>query len=119
LRPFIDEVAAAQNVDPVEFRLRLLSKHARGRRVIETVAKMASWGSKPAEGRAHGFAYADIWRTPVAGVAEVSLDRNSGVIRVHRFWNAVNPGIVTNSKPPPSAGSSRICATAPRCRTSI
>jgi isoquinoline 1-oxidoreductase beta subunit len=57
---------------------------------------MANWTGKPAEGRALGFAYADIWRTPVAGVAEVSLDRASGDIRVHRFWNAVNPGIVVN-----------------------
>lgn len=93
---FIDEIARQQNADPVELRLRLLAKHPRGKRIIETVAKMANWGTKPAEGRALGFAYADIWRTPVAGVAEVSLDRNSGVIRVHRFWNAVNPGIVVN-----------------------
>ncbi len=93
---FIDELAREQNVDPVEFRLRLLAKHPRGRHIIETVAKMANWGSKPADGRALGFAYADIWRTPVAGVAEISLDRDSGVIHVHRFWNAVNPGIVIN-----------------------
>jgi isoquinoline 1-oxidoreductase beta subunit len=96
IESFLDEVARAQNVDPVEFRLHLLTKHPRGQRVIETVAKMANWGSKPADGRALGMAYADIWRTPVAGVAEVSIDRTSGTIRVHRFWNAVNPGIVVN-----------------------
>jgi isoquinoline 1-oxidoreductase subunit beta len=93
---FIDDIARATNVDPVEFRLKLLAKHPRGQRVIETVAKMADWGKPAGEGRALGFAYADIWRTPVAGVAEVSLDRASGDIRVHRFWNAVNPGIVVN-----------------------
>lgn len=93
---FIDELARAQDIDPVEFRVKLLAKHPRGRKIIETVAKMANWGSKPAEGRALGFAYADIWRTPVAGAAEISVDRNTGVIRVHRFWNAVNPGIVVN-----------------------
>lgn len=93
---FIDEIARSQNIDPVEFRLRLLAGHPRGQKIIETVAKMANWGSKPADGRALGFAYADIWRTPVAGAAEISVDRNSGVIRVHKFWNAVNPGIVVN-----------------------
>lgn len=93
---FIDDIARAQNVDPVQFRLRLLANYPRGRNVIETVARMANWGTPPAEGRALGLAYADIWRTPVAGVAEVSLDRNSGQVRVHRFWNAVNPGLVVN-----------------------
>jgi isoquinoline 1-oxidoreductase beta subunit len=96
IESFIDELARTQNVDPVEFRLRLLAKHPRGQKIVETVAKMANWGAKPADGRAIGFAYADVWRTPVAGAAEISLDRDSGVIRVHRFWNAVNPGIVVN-----------------------
>ncbi|MBI3434377.1 MAG: xanthine dehydrogenase family protein molybdopterin-binding subunit [Proteobacteria bacterium] len=96
IESFIDEIARAQNMDPVAFRLKLLAKHPRGQKIVETVAKMANWGAKPAPDRALGFAYADIWRTPVAGAAEVSLDRNTGVIRVHRFWNAVNPGIVVN-----------------------
>ena len=74
----------------------MLEKHPRGRRIIETVAEMSNWKGKPAEGRALGFAYADIWNTPVAGAAEISLDRNSGQIKVHRFWTAVNPGIVVN-----------------------
>ena len=29
----------------------------------------------------------------VAGVAEVSVDRQSGAIRVHNFWCAIDPGI--------------------------
>ncbi len=39
----IDEVAAAKGVDPVAFRLELLSEQPRARRVIETVAAMAEW----------------------------------------------------------------------------
>lgn len=93
---FMDDLARSQDADPVEFRLKLLGGHPRGRRVLETVAQMANWGTRPEEGRALGIACADVWRTPVAGAAEVSVDRDTGQIRVHRFWNAVNPGIVVN-----------------------
>jgi isoquinoline 1-oxidoreductase beta subunit len=41
-------------------------------------------------------AYVDVHGTPAAAVAEVSLDAASGAIRVHNFWNAINPGIVIN-----------------------
>lgn len=92
----MDEIAREQGVDPVELRLRMLQKHPRGRTIIETVAEMSNWKAKPAEGRALGFAYADVWNTPVAGAAEISLDRKSGRVHVHRFWTAVNPGIVVN-----------------------
>jgi isoquinoline 1-oxidoreductase beta subunit len=96
IESFIDEVAHMQGADPVQLRLGLLARHPRGQRVIEKVAEMCGWGKPVAEGRALGFAYADIWRTPVAGAAEVSVDQRTGQIRVHRFWNAVNPGIVVN-----------------------
>jgi isoquinoline 1-oxidoreductase beta subunit len=29
----------------------------------------------------------------VAGVAEISVDRKSGRIKVHHFWVAIDPGI--------------------------
>ena len=96
IESFVDEIAREQGVDPVELRLRMLQKHPRGRTIIETVAEMSNWKAKPAEGRALGFAYADVWNTPVAGAAEISLDRKSGRVHVHRFWTAVNPGIVVN-----------------------
>lgn len=93
---FIDELAADQKMDPVAFRLKLLQKDARARKVIETAAEMANWGRKPDAGRAFGFAFAYVADTPAAGVIEISLDRGTGKIRAHRFWSAVDPGIVVN-----------------------
>jgi len=36
----------------------------------------------------------DTWRSYVASVVEVSVDRPTGRIRVHNVWSAVDPGIV-------------------------
>jgi isoquinoline 1-oxidoreductase beta subunit len=88
----IDEIAAAKGVDPLAFRLELLKDEPRARKVVETAAQMAEWTRKR-DGRALGIAYSDTWNTHVAQVAEVSLDRGSGQIRVHHVWCAVDPGV--------------------------
>ncbi|MGO6998618.1 molybdopterin cofactor-binding domain-containing protein [Rhizobium leguminosarum] len=88
----IDEVAAAKGVDPVAFRLELLSEQPRARKVIEAVAAMAEW-DRPRDGRALGIAYSDAFEAHCAEVAEVSLDRESGEIQVHNVWCAIDPGV--------------------------
>lgn len=91
---FIDEVAATLGVDPVEFRIRQLAGTPlaqRGRRVIEEVARMADWGRKR-QGRGLGVAYLDYSGTQLAGIAEVSLNKD-GRIRVHDFWCVIDAGV--------------------------
>jgi len=92
---FIDELAARQGMDPVAFRLRQLDTTPlaqRARHVIEEAAKMADWNRKRA-GRGLGIAYLDYSGTQLAGVAEVSVDRGSGAIKVHNFWCAIDVGV--------------------------
>jgi len=92
---FIDELAAKQGVDPVAFRLRQLDTTPlaqRARHVIEEVAKMADW-TRRREGRGLGIAYLDYSGTQLAGVAEVSVDRQSGAIKVHNFWCTIDVGV--------------------------
>jgi isoquinoline 1-oxidoreductase beta subunit len=53
---------------------------------------MAEWGRKR-DGRALGLAYIDYSGSQVAGIAEVSLDRADGQIKVHNFWCTIDCGV--------------------------
>ncbi len=96
---FIDELAHAAGADPLEFRLDHLPDDALGRRmgaVLRAAAERAGWNVAPPDGRARGIACCNDGGTVVAEVAEISLDRASGRIRVHRVTAAVDPGRVIN-----------------------
>jgi CO/xanthine dehydrogenase Mo-binding subunit len=96
---FMDELAAAAGADPVAFRLAHM-KDARGREVIEAVAKAANW--KPGEnsgtlrGRGIGFARYKTLATYNAVIVEVEVDRASGRIKVPRAWASVDAGLIIN-----------------------
>jgi isoquinoline 1-oxidoreductase beta subunit len=54
---------------------------------------MAQW-NLPRSGRGLGIAFSDYHDSFSAGVAEVSVDRKTGKIKVHNYWIAVDPGLV-------------------------
>lgn len=93
IESFIDEIARAQRIDPFGFRRRLLAHNPRAKAVVEAATRMADWGKKR-RGRALGMAMSDSWRSYIASVAEVSVDRATGRIQVHNIWSAVDPGLV-------------------------
>jgi isoquinoline 1-oxidoreductase beta subunit len=93
----IDMLAKDAGKDPLAYRVGLL-KDARARKVVETAGEMADWGKPRASGRALGLAFSrlglpQIGESLAATVAEVSVERASGVVRVHRLWCAADVGL--------------------------
>jgi nicotinate dehydrogenase subunit B len=100
---FIDEVAAAVNADPIEFRLRHI-KEPRDIAVIKAAAQKANWETRPSPRRdqtgtrvsGRGIAYAQRTGTRVAVIAEVDVDRSTGKIWARKFTVAHDCGQIIN-----------------------
>jgi len=93
---FIEELARASGKDSFEFRRRLLANAPRHRGVLELAAEKASWGKPLPAGQTRGIAVVESFGSFVAEVAEVSFNKGSGEIRVHRVVCAVDCGRYVN-----------------------
>jgi CO/xanthine dehydrogenase Mo-binding subunit len=102
---FVDELAAAAKLDPIEFRLRGLAD-TRGIEVIRRTAALMNWQSRhspsrdrdAANTRGRGIAYIHYKHseTYVAMGMEVAVERASGRIRVERVACAHDCGQIIN-----------------------
>jgi len=101
---FIDELAAAAGVDPVEYRLRHLAD-PRERAVLIAAVEKAGWDPHPslrinetalAEGRGVAFARYENDQAIVACIAEVQVEKNTGVVRGKRIVVAHDCGLIIN-----------------------
>ena len=93
LESFMDELAHAAGIDPVEYRRRLLKDRPRELGVLEKAAATGGWGSAAA-GRHKGFAMVRANGSVVAAVAELSVA--DGAVRLHRIACAVDCGTAVN-----------------------
>jgi isoquinoline 1-oxidoreductase beta subunit len=91
----IDELAHAAGADPLHMRLALMTNHT-SRKVLETVAEMANWGSELPTGHARGVAFVHSFGVPAAEVVEVSS--TPGGIKVLRVFAAVDVGIALDPR---------------------
>lgn len=94
---FMDELAAAAKIDPLEFRLRHLDD-PRAIEVVKSAAEHAGWGAPlpPGEGRGIAFAQYENEEAYVATVAQVRVDTTSGEVRVKRIVVAHDCGLIIN-----------------------
>ncbi|WP_416761868.1 molybdopterin cofactor-binding domain-containing protein [Roseateles sp. So40a] len=91
---FVDELAAAAGVDPVEYRLGM-TKDPRARNVLELAAKQSAWGSPLPTGQGRGVALMHAFGTYVAQVSLVEVDKE-GELKVLKVDCVVDCGFAIN-----------------------
>jgi CO/xanthine dehydrogenase Mo-binding subunit len=105
---FIDELASAAGVDPFAFRLRSIDD-PRGAELLQRLALLSHWSPRPSpaetasekgngilRGRSMAYVKYELSRTYVGAVAEVEVNRVTGVIKVPRFYVVHDCGQVIN-----------------------
>ena len=100
---FMDEMAAALNVDPIELRLKHV-KSSRDIDLIKAVKEKSGWDTRPSPRKdqtgnkvsGRGIAYAQRSGTRVAIVAEVDVDRATGKIWARKFTVSHDCGLIIN-----------------------
>ncbi|HEY5897851.1 MAG TPA: molybdopterin cofactor-binding domain-containing protein, partial [Burkholderiales bacterium] len=98
IESFVDELAAAAKLDPVEFRLRHVDD-PRAKDVIRMAAERFGWsGYRRQNGHGRGFAFARYKNLAAyAAIAmEVALERQTGELQVLRVVAAVDSGEAIN-----------------------
>jgi len=101
---FMDEVATAAGVDPIEFRIKYMGEK-RAVAVLQEVAEKAGWAWRPSPKKSAGAGDIATGRgvalgtrngTYVGTIAEVEVNRKTGVVRVTRFVCVHDCGLIIN-----------------------
>jgi CO/xanthine dehydrogenase Mo-binding subunit len=98
IESFIDELARAANIDPVEYRLRFL-KDERAREAVQKAAEAFGWPKwQKREGRGRGIGFARYKNTAgyCAVAMEIEVNRRNGRIRVLRAVASADSGHIVN-----------------------
>jgi nicotinate dehydrogenase subunit B len=104
---FMDELAAMAKADPIEFRRKYLDgADKRGLDVLDRLVALTAWQKRPSpqsgaggdvlKGRGMSYVKYELTRTYIGTVAEVEVDRTSGVIRVPKFYVVHDCGQIIN-----------------------
>ena len=89
---FIDEMAQAAGKDPLQFRLDYMKKGTRAYSALQLLAEKIKGHGQPDAGRHRGFAVTECFEGATAYMAEVSVDKKTGKVKVHKLVNAIDCG---------------------------
>jgi len=93
IESLLDTIAFDQRMDPINLRRTLMAQSPKALATLEKAVAMSHWDAPSIEGRAKGVAFVDHGSIGT-GICEISLDRNSGAIKVHHFWIALDAGMI-------------------------
>ena len=92
---FMDELAEAAKMDPLDFRRQYLGNQPRALAVLEAAAKGIGWDKPAKPGIYRGLAQVRCFGSFVAAACEVSVKDNKEV-KIHRIVAATDPGYAVN-----------------------
>jgi isoquinoline 1-oxidoreductase beta subunit len=99
IESLVDQMAADQGIDPIEFRFERMGATPKARKVFEAMAQMCDYKAKRPDGRALGISITERSNSLGAGAVEISVDRTTGKIRVHKVWAAIDGGLIVTPGP--------------------
>ena len=104
---FVDELAHAANIDPVQFHLSLIGRDRviqgksdypydskRMKDVLNKTAEISNWGKELPKNHGMGIAIHYSFYSYVATAVEVSM--NNGKVKVENVWTTIDCGLVLN-----------------------
>jgi isoquinoline 1-oxidoreductase beta subunit len=92
---FVDELAAKAGVDPLEFRLRQLTKPSPVKAILQALKEKSGWEKPLTAGKGRGVAVWEFFAGACGQVVEVSRDKQ-GKLRIDKVTAVIDLGTVVN-----------------------
>ena len=99
---FVDEVAHFAGQDPLDLRLSLCADAPRARDVLIKLGEVCDWRRRLTlgenVGRGIGLALAGYKKSLAAGAVDLSVDRATGEIDLHKVWIVADIGLAVSPR---------------------
>lgn len=92
IETLIDELAQKVGKDPLDFRLGLMDKGSRAYSTLSLLKEKSGWEGEVTGNRAKGVAVVSCFGSSAAHMAEVSVNEETGRVKVHKIVCAIDCG---------------------------